>query len=177
MTMRAYFEFAGRTGVLALTFAATVAFLFLVFPSLPIEGEMLDLKSGYSHEEAMNAMEAYGAEGRTTYAWASAVLDTLFPLTYVTFFAGLIYRFRVTEATWVLAFIPVFAGVWDLFENAQIVAMLLGYPEVGAGQVAWASAFTTVKGYLGFVYLILGAGLLALALVRGVVARVRGTAV
>ena len=172
--VRAYFEFAGRTGVLALTFAATVVFLFLAFPSLPIEGEMLDLKSGYSHKEAMDAMEGYGADGRTTYAWASAVLDTLFPLTYVTFFAGLIYRCRFTEGMWVLAFVPVFAGVWDLFENAQIIAMLLRYPEVGAGQAAWASTFTTVKGYLGSVYQILALVLFLTALVRGAIARVRG---
>ena len=167
--MRNYFEFAGRTGVLAATFAATAAFLFLVFPNLPIEGEMLDLKPGYSHEEAMDAMEGYGADGRTTYAWASAVLDTLFPLTYVTFFAGLIYRFRLTEGTWVLAFVPVFAGIWDLAENAQITAMLIQYPDVSAGQVAWASTFTSIKsGWIGPVYQLLGAGLLLIAAVRGV---------
>ncbi|MCY3641588.1 MAG: hypothetical protein OXH37_11300, partial [Gammaproteobacteria bacterium] len=78
--MRSYFEFAGRTGTLALTFAATAAFLVVVFPNLPIGGEMLDMKPGYSHEEAMASMAEYGPDGRTTYAWASAVLDTLFPI-------------------------------------------------------------------------------------------------
>jgi len=172
--MRNYFAFAGRGPVLAATFAGTLLFLFIAFPSLPIEGELLDLKPGYSHGEAMAEMEAYGAAGRVIYAWASAVLDTLFPITYVTFFAGLIYRFRLTEGSWVLAYIPVFAGAWDLLENAQIIAMLLRYPEVGAGQVAWASMFTTVKGHLGTIYQILGAALLLAALVRAAVARLRG---
>ncbi|MDE0348856.1 MAG: hypothetical protein OXM56_04020, partial [Gammaproteobacteria bacterium] len=51
-------------------------------------------------------------------------------------------------------------------ENVQITAMLVGYPDVGPGQVASASAFTTVKGYIGPVYQILGIGLLLVASVR-----------
>ncbi|MDE0003680.1 MAG: hypothetical protein OXQ29_13395 [Rhodospirillaceae bacterium] len=171
--MKRYFEFAGRTRTLLVTFVATAVFLFLVFPNLPINGEMLDMKPGYSYGEAMAAMEEYGPDGRTTYAWGSMVLDTLFPLVYVTFFAGLIHRFRLTEGTWWLAFVPVVAGVWDLGENVQITAMLVGYPDVGPGQVASASAFTTVKGYIGPVYQILGIGLLLVAAVRGLLNRNR----
>ena len=172
--VRGYFEFAGRTRTLVATFVATAAFLFLVFPNLPINGEMLDVKSGYSYDEAMASMEGYGRDGRTTYAWASMLLDTLFPVVYVTLFAGLIYRFRLTEGTWWLAFVPVAAGFWDLLENVQITAMLVGYPDLGPSQVAWASAFTTVKGYIGPVYQILGLGLLLVALVRRALARIRG---
>ena len=142
--MRRYFEFAGRTRTLLATFAATAVFLVLVFPNLPIDGELLDLKPGYSFDEAMASMEEYGPEGRTVYAWSSMLLDTLFPLVYVTLFAGLIHRFRLTDGTWWLAFVPVAAGVWDLLENIQITAMLVGYPDVGPTQVAWASTFTTV---------------------------------
>ena len=171
--MRTYFGFAGRTGTLAVTFAATAVFLVLVFPNLPVGGELLDLKPGYSYEEAMASMEQYGPEGRTTYAWASVLLDTLFPLSYVTFFAGLIYRFRLTEGTWWLAFVPVAAGLWDLAENAQITAMLIRYPDVGATQVAWASAFTAVKGWIGPVYQILGPGLLLVAMARSLVRAIR----
>ena len=172
--MKRYFEFAGRTRTLLVTFVATAVFLFLVFPNLPINGEMLDMKPGYSYDEAMAAMEEYGPDGRTTYAWGSMVLDTLFPLVYVTFFAGLIYRFRLTEGTWWLAFVPVVAGVWDLGENVQITAMLVGYPDIGPGQVASASAFTAVKGYIGPVYQILGIGLLLAAAVRRLFNRSRG---
>ncbi len=171
--MRAYFDFAERTGTLAVTFVATAAFLALVFPNLPIGGEMLDMKPGYSYEEAMASMEQYGPDGRTTYAWASAVLDTLFPVFYVTFFAGLIYRFRPIEGAWVLAFFPVVAGVGDLAENAQIIAMLIQYPDIGATQVAWASAFTTVKGWIIPTYMILALGLLLLAMVRAAIRRIR----
>ena len=171
--MRAYFAFAGRTGTLVVTGAATPVFLLLVFPNLPVGGELLDTKSGYSYDEAMASMAQYGARGRATYAWASVLLDTLFPISYVSLFAGLIYRFRLTETTWMLAFVPVVAGLWDLAENAQITAMLVQYPDVGATQVAWASAFTAVKGWMGPVYPILGLGLLLLAMARGGVRAIR----
>ena len=173
--MKSYFTFAGRTSVLVVSFIATAAFLFLVFPNLPIGGESLDTKASYSFDEAMALMEQYGADGRTTYAWASMLLDTIFPLAYVTLFAGLIYRFRLTEGTWFLAFIPVLAGILDLLENIQITTMLVQYPDVSATQVAWASAFTSVKPYLGPVYQILGIALFLIAVVRGIVARIRGS--
>ena len=171
--MRGYFEFAGRTPTLLASFVATVALVFLVFPNLPINGEMLDLKPGYSYDEAMASMEGYGPDGRTTYVWASMLLDTLLPLVYATLFAGLIHRFRPTEGTWWLAFLPVAAGIWDLLENVQITAMLVGYPDVGPSQVAWASTFTTVKAYMGPVYVLLGIGLLLVATARRAFARNR----
>ncbi len=171
--MRTYFAFAGRTGTLAVTFAATAVFLILVFPNLPVDGQLLDLKPGYSYDEAMALMAQYGPDGRATYAWSSVLLDTLFPISYVTLFAGLIYRFRLTEGTWWLAFVPVAAGLWDLAENAQIAAMLVRYPDIGATQVAWASAFTAAKGWMGPIYQTLGAGLLLLAMVRNVVRAIR----
>ncbi|MDE0422122.1 MAG: hypothetical protein OXK76_14725 [Gammaproteobacteria bacterium] len=171
--MRRYFEFAGRTGTLAVTLVAVAVLLLLVFPNLPIGGDTLDTKPGYTYAEAMASMEEYGADGRTAYAWASMVLDTLFPLAYVTLFAGLIYRFRASEGTWWLACLPVVGGVCDLLENAQITTMLVQYPDIGAVQVAWASAFTTVKWWVGPVYQILGVGLLLLAAGRAAVARIR----
>ncbi|MYA16502.1 MAG: hypothetical protein F4Z28_06875 [Gammaproteobacteria bacterium] len=172
--MRRFFEFSGRTGTLAVALVAVAVLLLVVFPNLPVGGDMLDTKPGYAYQEAMASMEEYGADGRTTYALASMSLDTLFPLAYVTLFAGLIYRFRATEGTWWLAYIPVVAGLCDLLENVQITAMLVQYPDIGAVQVAWASAFTTVKWWIGSGYQILGVGLLLLAAGRAVFARIRG---
>ncbi|MCY3838270.1 MAG: hypothetical protein OXH09_06450 [Gammaproteobacteria bacterium] len=55
----------------------------------------------------------------------------------------------------------------------QITAMLVQYPDIGAVQVAWASAFTMVKWWIGPVYQILGVGLLLLAAGRAAFARIR----
>ena len=164
--MQRYFELASRTSVLVGAFVLTAAFLFVVFPALPVGGELLDVKSGYTHAEAMAAMEGYGASGRSVYILASLTLDTLFPLVYVTLFAGLIHRFRWNDRTAFLAWIPVVAGIIDLGENVQIVAMLTNYPDVGPVQVAFASTFTMVKGWLGTVYQVLAVVLLVVAGIR-----------
>lgn len=137
-------------------------------PALALHGEMIDLKLHYSLADIQVAMQQYGAQGRATYALARATLDSLLPVLYVTFFAGWIYRFRPTQRRWVMAFIPVVAGVWDLGENAQIIAMLLQYPDLSAGQVAVTSFFTTVKHRLSAVYELTALVFLTIFLVRRV---------
>ncbi|MEO7941465.1 MAG: hypothetical protein ABIR55_22805 [Burkholderiaceae bacterium] len=162
-----YFRFASRTVVLLCTAAGVLVWLLLVFPSLPIGGPMLDVTAGYSYPELVAAMEGYGARGRRVYAWASPTVDTAFPLMYVTFFSGLLTRLRPADGWLWLAWIPVFAGLWDLCENAQIIALLLMYPAVSETQVAWASFFTHVKTvYLGPAYQLPALALVLVAIVR-----------
>jgi len=165
--MKHYFEFASRTAVLMITLVGTLSFMFIVFPSLPIGGDMLDVSAGYSYQDLVRAMERYGASGRRAYAWASPTVDTLFPMLYVTFFAGILHRFRPSDAWGVLVWVPVFAGVWDLCENAQITAMMLMYPAVSESQVASASFFTHVKTlYLGPAYQLPAIALVVVAALR-----------
>ena len=149
---RKYFEFAAGTRPLLISFTGVLLMMLWIFPSLPIGGEMIDLKLSYDLAAIQDAMLQYGAHGRAVYALASPTLDTLFPLLYVTFFAGLLYRFRSNERLWLAAFIPLVAGVWDLCENAQITAMLLQYPEISVRQVAVASFFTSTKHVLSALY-------------------------
>ena len=171
--MKRYFEFAERTSVLLTTLVMVVLILFFVFPILPINGELLDEKTSYSYEEAIHALEAYGVDGRPVYLWVSLLLDTLFPIAYATFFAGLIYRFRVTEGTWWLAYVPIFGGAWDLMENIQISSMLVMYPNVTEMQVAWASGFTQVKHWIGSVYLVIAVVVFLVSLTRATFVRIR----
>ncbi len=145
--MRGYFEFASRTPVLSAALVAVLVLLLAVFPALPIGGEMLDVKAGYTHPEVVAAMEGYGEQGRRVYAWSSGILDTLLPITYVSVLAGFVYRFRPTERFGILAHLPLAAGVLDLCENALIILMLTRYPDVSAGYVATASFLTVSKGY------------------------------
>ncbi len=149
---RKYFEFSARTKPLLISFAGVLLMVLWVFPSLPIHGEMIDLKLSYDLAAIQAIMLQYGVGGRAAYALASPTMDTLFPALYVTFFSGLLYRFRPSEKLWLTAFIPVVAGVWDLCENAQITAMLLQYPELSARQVAVASFFTSTKHFLSALY-------------------------
>lgn len=163
---RKYFAFAAATKTLIVSFIGVMLILLLVFPALPINGQLIDLKLSYTLADIKAAMDQYGAEGRAVYAWSCPTVDTLFPAFYVTFFAGLIYRFRPKEYLWVLAFIPVIAGAVDLCENVQITTMLLQYPDISAPQVAMASFFTTSKHVLSAVYELTAFALLGLFFVR-----------
>ena len=146
-SVREYFEFVSRTWVLSATLATVLILVLSVFPALPIGGEMLDVKAGYTYPEVIAAMESYGEQGRRVYAWSSGILDTLLPLVYVSLLAGFLYRFRPTERLWKLAYLPLAAGALDLGENGLIIFMLTRYPDVSSHEAAAASFVTASKGY------------------------------
>ena len=172
--MRTYFEFVSRTPVLAAMLGATAVLLGAVFPALPIGGELLDVKPGYSYAEAVATLEGYGAPGRRVYAWASVTLDTVLPVVYVSFLAGLVYRCRPRAHLGGLAYLPIAAGMLDVGENVQIVYLLLSYPAISAGQVASASAFTVAKTAAVVLSLGLAGSLWATAVARWAWRRGRG---
>ncbi|TDF36532.1 hypothetical protein EYS14_17560 [Alteromonadaceae bacterium M269] len=150
--MNHYAMFAARTKVMLATFVGTVLLLLFVFPSIPLGAESLDVQQSYTFGQAMALMEQYGEDGRQLYAWISLTLDTLFPIIYVTFFVGVIYRFRPVEPLRYLVFLPIIAGFIDLGENIQVVTMLLQYPQISDSQVQLASLFTSTKHILGVIY-------------------------
>lgn len=164
--MRPYFEVCARGSTLIASFIAAAILIFVIYPAMPIGGEALDVKMGYSYAQAMAALEEYGQEGRGIYIWVSATADTLILICWAAFFAGLVYRYRLTEGTWFIAFAPVFVGVVDLLENLQVITMLVQYPEIGHSQVAWASAATLVKHWGGRLILLYTLILILVSLFR-----------
>ncbi|MDE0105583.1 MAG: hypothetical protein OXN89_24665 [Bryobacterales bacterium] len=171
--MRRYFEACSSAAALCVTLTLALILIFVVFPAVPIGGEVLDAKGRYTYGEALAALQGYGETGRETYAWASATLDTLLPLLYVSFLAGLVYRCRPTDRSWRLAYLPVVVGVIDLGENVQIVLMLTTYPDISAGQVAIASLFTSCKGHAALICLTLAITLAVVSWIRRVHTRIR----
>lgn len=166
--MREYLNFASHTGTLVVTFLVSISLLFLVFPVIPINGESLDVQSWYTHDEAMTLLEGYGSDGRTIYLWSSLLLDTLFPVMYVTFLAGLIHRFRLSDRAWRVALIPVLAGILDLSENVQISLMLTSYPDIGELQATSAAIFTAAKHWMFYISGIIALTLVALGAIKAV---------
>ena len=165
--MRTYFETVSTTPALVATLLSTLILVVAVFPALPIGGDMLDVKPGYTYPEAVAALQSYGEQGRRVYAWSSATLDTLLPAVYASLLAGLVYRFRPTERLWTLAYLPIGAGALDLCENIQIIFLLVLYPEeVSAPQVASASLFTLLKGYGVSICVVMAATLAAVSAAR-----------
>lgn len=158
-------EFAARTRVLVTTGIIAATLLLAVFLALPIGGDLLDARFGYTHATTMEAMAVYGEDGRRAYLWASLTLDTLLPVAYVGFLAGILHRLRPRKGLGKLTVVPVAAGLLDLSENVQIAAMLASYPEVSAAQVGWASAATQSKACALLASMVLVAGFVVLALV------------
>lgn len=134
-----------KTPSLIVTALLTVA-LLTGLPLIPIGGEMLDARFGYSYEEAMEAMGRYGEPGRLVYVRTSATLDIVLPVAYVGLLVGLMVRLRPRGGLAIV--LPVGAGLFDLCENAQVVAMLLKYPNVVPSQVLLASIATQLKATL-----------------------------
>ena len=172
--MTSYFQFAAKTKVLILTLIGTLLFSFVIFPNIPLGGESLDAQPHYDLALVLRLMAQYGEDGRRIYSMASPTLDTLFPLIYVTFFAGVIYRFRINNALGWLAIIPVITGLADLGENIQIINLLLQYPDISAGQVQSASLFTKAKTALVLVSVSLTLGCVLLAAGWHAVMKFRG---
>lgn len=158
--------FAAKTPVLVATAITATTLVVLVFPALPIGGDLLDARFGYTHADVLQAMAAYGEGGRRVYLWASLTLDTLLPIAYVGFLAGMLNRMRPREGLWTLTLIPGAAGAFDLCENLQIVAMLMSYPDVPPGQVAVASLVTKLKAVAALTSVALVVVFAVLAFVR-----------
>ena len=163
--LRRYLAFVSTTPALLVAAVGTVA-LAASFSALPLGGEMLDVRSSYGLDEVVAAMEQYGDGGRRVYLWSSATLDTLFPIFVCSLLAGLAFRLRPSERLGALALVPIAAALLDLGENLQVMAMLVGYPDISEPQVAVASAFTQIKWLALNVSLLLVVAFGAIALVR-----------
>ena len=164
--MRAYLDFVNGTLILGATLVVALL-LVAVIQALPVGGELLDEKVGYTHEEAVAAMEGYGEKGRQTYAWSAADAGhAVAPRPTPAFWQAPSTACDLTERSWRLAWLPLAAGALDLCENVQIILMLTGYPDVSAGQIASASLFTTLKSYALLLSMALAVALAIAAAVR-----------
>ena len=106
---------------------------------------ILDTLPSYDLAIVKQNMIGYGEEGRIIYAWASLTLDTLFPLCYATFFAGLIVLLAGKGSLRWLSLLPFILGLVDLGENIQIFSMLVQFPQITEYQVNFASSTTLIK--------------------------------
>lgn len=146
----------GRT-VLILFIVTNVFYVAILGYSIPLvlsfapESVLFDLSpTGYSYDEAIILLRTLGLEGRDAYLAVQIPIDLVYPGLFAISYALLI--------TWVLkqflprqsrlfffAFVPVFAGIFDYLENATIVAMLNGFPDISEVLVTSASSFTIAK--------------------------------
>ena len=134
----------------------------LVLSSAP-EATLFDMSpTGYSYSQAIELLKSLGLEGRNTYLTVQIPLDFVYPALF-----GVSYALLITwilkqsvareSRLFLLAFLPLLAGIFDYLENMSIIAMLNGFPDVSESLVLIASSFTIAKSVmtsLSFVFLL-----------------------
>ena len=133
----------------------------------------LDLLFSYSPETAFTHVASYGEKGRADYIWFSQIVDTAYPIVYTLLFMVVISLLATKlwparKGLQGLALVPLFAFVFDLCENQNIVSMLKSWPETNDKAAQMASLFTSLKWMSVGVSFAVVLGLLCLWIIKAV---------
>ena len=144
----------------------------LVFSYSP-ESILFDMSpAGYSYAEAIELLQSLGPDGRNAYLTIQIPIDLVYPAMFAVSYALMItWIFKQGlpkhSRVYLLAFVPILAGLFDYLENAGIVAMLYAFPDVSENLVTSASSFTIAKsGFTTLFFLVLLVSLIYLAIWR-----------
>ena len=136
MRTRKAFVIAGLWAVLVV-----VAVHFIQFPgSVPDfnrasdGGILLDASPAFTPDGIYDRLTGYGEAGRRNYSFRNVTIDVLLPLSVLPFLVLLIRRALARYALGpvlrgLLLSVPVAYVVFDLLENASVLALLANYPE------------------------------------------------
>lgn len=110
----------------------------------------LDLRFGFTPDEAYQALTSYGESGRQIYVLTETTADVIYPLAYTLFFVallGMALRAAFPDASpWRrLNLIPLLTLICDYLENTGILAMLIRFPDASPGWAQFASMFQMGK--------------------------------
>lgn len=116
--------------------------------------EPLDLRLGYSYEEAMGFFELIGEEGRRNYFMVELLLDSVYPLVYSLFLCLLLIALLQARALrfegqlYMFCFLPFLIALVDYIENTAILFSIASYPDSSASLLFLASLATQIKWLL-----------------------------
>ena len=117
----------------------------LIFLFLPhnIFANMLDLELFYSKEIVVKNFITMGPDGQNIYVLSSLLLDTVYPILYLSLFLGAYFKlFRSSKA---ILLVPITAFSFDILENLQITRLNLNFPNISETHVYLASMTTSLK--------------------------------
>ena len=117
----------------------------LIFFLLPhnIFSNMLDLELFYSKENVIENFSTMGPDGRSIYVLSSLLLDTMYPILYLSLFLGAYFKlFRSSKA---ILLVPIIAFSFDILENLQITRLNLNFPNITETHVYLSSMTTSLK--------------------------------
>ena len=154
--VRDYSRLIARSKALLLVlFSSIIISLFIIIPMLPyaVGQNLLDLKFGFQRDDVGLAFSILGEEGKRLSIFVSLILDTIFPIVYVSFHLG-IYHYSNYKNNFIYS-VPLLTGAFDLMENIQC-AMIMSIPSIesvsdqqivlasGTNQVKWLLVFTMI---------------------------------
>ena len=117
----------------------------LIFFLLPhdIFANMLDLRFSYNEEIVKQSFVLIGEDGRQLYFFSALIIDTIYPLLYVSLFLGAYYKL-FNKNTSPLIF-PLAAGFFDILENIQVSLLLTDFPTLSSQNIFYSSTSTSIK--------------------------------
>lgn len=112
---------------------------------------ILDMRIGYTPDDAYALLEELGAEGRQAYAAMLLGGDMLFPISYSLLFAAIAAWLLVRVVPpdhWAqrLSLIALIGGISDIAENLSILAMISAFPQRLDG-AAWFSSLIKITKF------------------------------
>jgi len=170
---------ASGKAVLILFVLTNVVYAAILGYSIPLvlsfspESILFDMSpAGYSYAEAIELLKSLGLDGRNAYLTIQIPIDLVYPAMFAVSYALMItwilkQGLPKHSRAYLLAFVPVLAGLFDYLENASIVVMLFGFPDVSESLVTSASSFTIAKsGLTTLFFVVLLVSLVYLAIWR-----------
>ena len=137
---------------LFLLFFIILSSLTIVIPLLPynVGNYLLDLSFGFNREDVANAFNNLGERGKELHLYVSLLLDTVFPIIYISFHLG-INHFSNYKNNFIYL-VPLLTGAFDLMENIQcaIIMSIASIDTVSDQQIVLASGTNQVKWALVF---------------------------
>ena len=117
----------------------------LIFFLLPhdIFANMLDLKFSYNEEVVKRSFVLIGEDGRQLYFFSALIIDTIYPLLYVSLFFGAYFKLFKKYAF--LFIFPLMAGLFDISENIHVSLLLSNFPTLSSQNIFYSSTSTSIK--------------------------------
>ncbi len=152
--------------VLFLFILTNIVYLIMLTVTIPkvmsYSGGMnlLDMMpSGYNAEYANNLLRSLGEQGRNAYLYIQLPVDMVYPLlfgvSYCLVLAYFLNKLGKTDSPlFYLCFLPLFAGLFDYFENFGIIAMLKTYPGNSGLLTQITNVFSVLKSLLTTIYFV-----------------------
>jgi len=136
---------------------------------------VLDLKFGFTPDEAYNLLSAYGEEGRKAYLFVEAFIDIVYPIIYTItnlLLLSFVFKRGFVSDSFIqkLNILPLLVIIADFAENAGIITMLNAFPE----RADSAAHFAATAGMFKWVTFGVSIALLLIGLVAWGVAAAKG---